>query len=554
MGKLKQESQLKVHLLKQNSPKAFPAGAAPQMMTSLSLKRGAPDQARTKHRPLGYKARDWGAMLRHFETFTGSFAPAYEQVNTLLDMLCGAPLLNTTLGGIARREYYILETELNDLIHYAIEHGKVDAARRMLYSLLTTLSLTIKRGNQPSIESQVTLMFNKPMQDEDGGELFPMTGSVEQDEVKNLIAENVTGDGVFTLPATDLGAGGELTILPTDDAADVELKILAIAGYNDAGVVVTGDGFVAGAGINEVQRIVIGGGNGTFTLGYAGQTTGALSRNITPEALQAALEGLSNIAPGDVIVTGVAGEYYDVEFTGALAGTNVAQIVITPNGMGGNVTTSVPGQPTYNGSLTVTFGGGLGSTRIGDWTTVSSNWSEVTVTGGADGVIHRPDPFPMLPQDFSVRRAATLAELADATPMGKVHETALNITNVVEPDQVFAEDELGYQNHVGGEISIMHRLVLVDDEEDDDSEVRDLINKSEQHPATAEWFSVKGRHPDGIHSFEYQGKFALDEPHTPSAGGQVYQYEFPMELELNDELLTPDGERAIMRFITEVAA
>ncbi len=41
---------------------------------------------------------------------------------------------------------------------------------------------------------------------------------------------------------------------------------------------------------------------GTFTLTFDGQTTGSLDYNADADAVQSALEGLSNIAPGDVMI------------------------------------------------------------------------------------------------------------------------------------------------------------------------------------------------------------------------------------------------------------
>jgi len=76
---------------------------------------------------------------------------------------------------------------------------------------------------------------------------------------------------------------------------------------------------------NEIQEIISDATGGTFTLTYSAQTTGALAYNITTVALQTALEGLSNIAPGDVIVTGGPGDWI-VQFAGTLAGINVSQM------------------------------------------------------------------------------------------------------------------------------------------------------------------------------------------------------------------------------------
>ncbi|HMG44987.1 MAG TPA: hypothetical protein VK611_26880 [Acidimicrobiales bacterium] len=90
---------------------------------------------------------------------------------------------------------------------------------------------------------------------------------------------------------------------------------------------------------DEVQTITEGGsGLTSFTLTYAGQTTTSLLAAATSAQVQAALEALSNIAVGDVTVTGDAGGVYTVTFGGNLANTNVAQMTSTPTGGTGTVT------------------------------------------------------------------------------------------------------------------------------------------------------------------------------------------------------------------------
>lgn len=76
---------------------------------------------------------------------------------------------------------------------------------------------------------------------------------------------------------------------------------------------------------NEIQEIISDATGGTFTLTFTGQTTTALAFNVSNAALTAALEALSNIAPGDVIVSGGPGDWI-VTFAGAYAGVNVAQM------------------------------------------------------------------------------------------------------------------------------------------------------------------------------------------------------------------------------------
>lgn len=90
---------------------------------------------------------------------------------------------------------------------------------------------------------------------------------------------------------------------------------------------------------DEVQTITEGGsGLTSFTLTYSGQTTTSLDDQATAAEIQAALEALSNIAPGDVLVTGSPGGVYTVKFGGTLKNTNVAQMTATPTGGTGTVT------------------------------------------------------------------------------------------------------------------------------------------------------------------------------------------------------------------------
>ena len=82
-----------------------------------------------------------------------------------------------------------------------------------------------------------------------------------------------------------------------------------------------------GAGDPEQQRVrVAGASGGTFTLTFDGQTTGNIAYNASAATVQAALEALSNIAPGDVTVVLNATSDWTVEFAGAYAGVNVPEM------------------------------------------------------------------------------------------------------------------------------------------------------------------------------------------------------------------------------------
>lgn len=98
--------------------------------------------------------------------------------------------------------------------------------------------------------------------------------------------------------------------------------------------------------VNEEQTLTLSGGaTGNFTLTYSGQTTGNIDVGASAATVQSALEALSNIAVGDVSVTGSNGGPWTVEFTGTLGGQNVAQMTKTdPDGSGTlTIATSVPG-------------------------------------------------------------------------------------------------------------------------------------------------------------------------------------------------------------------
>src|SRR4051794_31009849 len=74
--------------------------------------------------------------------------------------------------------------------------------------------------------------------------------------------------------------------------------------------------------------------SGPFTLTFDGQTTTQLAANAAPAQLQAALEALSNVNPGDVIVSGTT-----VQFDGRYARKNVPQMTAS----GATVTTTQEG-------------------------------------------------------------------------------------------------------------------------------------------------------------------------------------------------------------------
>ena len=142
------------------------------------------------------------------------------------------------------------------------------------------------------------------------------------------IAPTVLSGGDYAVPALLLTGPADGT--PFDVTVDAE-------GFVDIDTTTAG---VAPA--DEVQRVTLPTGTGgTFTIGFGGQTTSALAYNASAATVQAALEALSNVAPGDVAVAGAAGGPYDVTFSGAYAAAEVEPLALDASGITGVGTVAV---------------------------------------------------------------------------------------------------------------------------------------------------------------------------------------------------------------------
>ena len=96
------------------------------------------------------------------------------------------------------------------------------------------------------------------------------------------------------------------------------------------------------SGTAEVQTLTESGtiSGGTYTITFNGQTTAAIAYNATAATVQAALEALSNVVPGDIAVTGgpVDTAALTLTFYGNLIG-NVNQVTVDTT----NLTGTTPG-------------------------------------------------------------------------------------------------------------------------------------------------------------------------------------------------------------------
>jgi hypothetical protein len=112
----------------------------------------------------------------------------------------------------------------------------------------------------------------------------------------------------------------------------------------------------------ERQRLTVQATGGTFTVSYDGQTTSPLAFNVAPTgagSLQAALESLSSLAPGDVVVTGApnAGRYV-IRFAAALGDVPALSADASSLG-GGTATITAWGSEPRSATLISEFGAAL---------------------------------------------------------------------------------------------------------------------------------------------------------------------------------------------------
>lgn len=94
-------------------------------------------------------------------------------------------------------------------------------------------------------------------------------------------------------------------------------------------------------GNNETVTLTIDATGGDYTVSYGGQTTAAIAEAATAATLETALEGLSSIGAGNVLVSGSAGGPYTIEFVEDLRHANATAITTNAAGLTGGAGTAV---------------------------------------------------------------------------------------------------------------------------------------------------------------------------------------------------------------------
>lgn len=117
---------------------------------------------------------------------------------------------------------------------------------------------------------------------------------------------------------------------------------------------------------------------GTFTVTFGANTTAALAWNISPAALQTALQGLASIGANNVNVAGVAGQYYTLTFVNGKGGTTQSEVTVNTTAL----------TPTSNADVSTIVAGGSGVNNVqlvnfatnpvsysDSWPTIANGWA-----------------------------------------------------------------------------------------------------------------------------------------------------------------------------------
>jgi hypothetical protein len=202
-------------------------------------------------------------------------------------------------------------------------------------------------------------------------------------------------------------------------------------------------------GTNEVQRLSYAGTvptAGTFTLSYGGQTTAPIPWNATLTQIQTALEALSTIGAGALIMSGAGftGGTPTIEFAAnGLQASNLALLTQNSTGLKVAVTTTTPGVTGIRETQQVTLtnnptGGTLTLTRGANTTgALAYNASAATVQSALEGlasvgvgnVLCTGGPWPAA---ISCSFAPSLGNIAQMTAAATLHNGTVTVAELTK--------------------------------------------------------------------------------------------------------------------------
>ena len=263
---------------------------------------------------------------------------------------------------------------------------------------------TIRDNDQSAIDAAIAFVRDESKLP--GGSLVAAGGWCAPSETWYDLLDYSSVDGLLSIPTVTLARGG-VRLIPGGGPQFAEI-------YADTGFCFTEAQDIAGGYslTSAVVNLVEGGaGLTSFTITVNGQTTASIDDDATAAQVQAALEALSNVAPGDVTVTGTSAPVnMRASFGGELAG-DVVTVSTTPTGGSGVVTV------TY-----VTAGGVNNGPKpcyeieCPEWTDYRLEVCGVCITGG----YLQNRAFPELTQDIIAKALKAHAHRVDTNVIADI--------------------------------------------------------------------------------------------------------------------------------------
>ncbi len=155
------------------------------------------------------------------------------------------------------------------------------------------------------------------------------------------------------------------------------------------------DGFPSGSSVCEVQTMSRSASptSGTYTLTYEGQTTQEIAYNASIEEIQAALEALSTVNPGDITVGGSANGFADGDVTfsfkdtlGDVSMISVNDANLSPSGSPATVAETAKGVPSYISRSSNTIDDVIHGVTLHLHDTTDAGGEEITLTRDIESV------------------------------------------------------------------------------------------------------------------------------------------------------------------------
>jgi hypothetical protein len=183
--------------------------------------------------------------------------------------------------------------------------------------------------------------------------------------------------------------------------------------------------------VNEVQSVTVAATGGGFTLAFKGQPSEEIPFHATAAQVEAALDGVPGLGAGQVAVSGEPGGPWSVEFTGARAGEDVAQLSANPGNLTGPEPTAAVATTTPGFSLFDDRGASAALTSLQPGTTYHFR---VVAENAAKEVSFGPD------QTFTTLPPVSI----DATSASQIDATSARLEAELNPHGVASEYRFEY--------------------------------------------------------------------------------------------------------------